>query len=95
MDDKFHKVDCDYGDTAAGTRSSNWQGSPLYPQQFNSMMLSGLYSKPLGWYSDNESARNLFMGLFSYLGKAEYTNMIKLCNDIGLVMKIIEDKHNE
>ena len=95
MDDKFHKVDCDFGDVGGGQHSSNWQGSPLYPGTFNSMMLSGLHTRPLGWYSDNSAARNMFMGLFSYLGRAEYTNMIKLSKDIGLTMKLIANKNNK
>jgi tRNA nucleotidyltransferase/poly(A) polymerase len=93
--DKFNKVDCDYGDTGQGQHSSNWQGSPLYPGTFNSMMLSGIHSKPLGWYADNDSARNMFFGLFSYLGRQENINLVKLSKDVGLALKIIASKNNK
>jgi hypothetical protein len=95
MDDKFHKVDCDYGDNAQGMKSPDWQGSPLYPQTFQGIGLNGLYGYPLGWYGDNSASRNLFFGLFSYLGSERYTNMIKLCKDTGLVMKTIVKDGNK
>lgn len=71
---KFNKVDCDFGDNAQGIGSPNIQPSPLYPGTFNSLMLSGIHSGPsYGWYSDNDSSRNMFFGLYSYVD-AQNTN---------------------
>jgi hypothetical protein len=87
LDDKFNKVDCDFGDNAAGTTSGTLEGSPLYPQLMHGISLDGLYGHPLGWYGDNTSARNLFFGLFSYLGSDESTNNLIKSGDIGLAFK--------
>jgi len=74
------KVDCDFGDTGQGQKSVNWQGSPLYPQTFAGIGLDGLYGYPLGFYADNNESRNLFFGLFSYLGSDQTKELIKLAN---------------
>ena len=75
------KVDCDFGDTGQGQKSVNWQGSPLYPQTFSGIGLDGLYGYPLGFYADNNESRNLFFGLFSYLGSDQTKELIKLANE--------------
>lgn len=65
-------VNCNWGDHAAGAGLSNaFNGSPLYPQTFSGQGLDGLYAFPLGFYSDNNSSRNLFHGLFSLVGSEE------------------------
>lgn len=87
LDDKFQKVDCDFGDNGQGQHSPNLQGSPLYPSTFQSIGLNGLYGHPLGWYGDNLAARNLFFGLFSYLGGEEYKELIKISNNIDFIIK--------
>jgi hypothetical protein len=93
LDDKFGKVDCDFGDTGQGKHSINLQGSPFYPQPFQSIGLNGIYSKPLGWYGDPSEARNLFFGLLSYVGRADNDELVKIAQDIGLVLKALNDKH--
>jgi hypothetical protein len=74
-------VDCDFGDTGQGQKSPSFQGSPLYPQTFSGIGLSGLYAHPLGYYADNNNSRNLFFGLFSLLGHANVEDMIKLADE--------------
>lgn len=74
------KVDCDFGDTAAGKKSVPFRGSPLYPQTFHGIGLDGLYGFPLGFYADNNESRNLFFGLFSLLGHATIDDLVKLAD---------------
>lgn len=63
-----NKVDCDYMDNGQGINSVDFRGSPLYPSTFHGLMLDGLYGFPLGYYVDNDTSRNLFLGLFSLQG---------------------------
>lgn len=73
------KVDCNYGDTGEGKKSLPFAGSPLYPSNFVGIGLDGISSYPLGYYSDaNNESRNLFFGLFSYLGRQVFKNLIKM-----------------
>jgi len=74
------KVDCNFGDTAAGKKTPAFVGSPLYPQTFSGIGLDGLYGYPLGYYADNNESRNLFFGLFSFLGFATKEELIKLAD---------------
>ena len=75
------KVDCDFGDTAAGKKSVPFRGSPLYPKTFHGIGLDGLYGYPLGFYADNNESRNLFFGLFSLLGSSTTEDLIKLADE--------------
>ncbi|MFA5024018.1 MAG: hypothetical protein WC523_03640 [Patescibacteria group bacterium] len=75
------KVDCNFGDTAAGKKTPAFTGSPLYPQTFSGIGLDGLYGYPLGFYADNNESRNLFFGLFSFLGFATPEELIKLAEE--------------
>ena len=77
----YDKVDCDFGDTGQGLHSVPFVGSPLYPQSFSGGNLDGLHSFPLGYYSDNDSSRNLFLGLFSLLGYTSREELIKLADN--------------
>lgn len=76
----YSKVDCSFGDTAAGKKSIPFTGSPLYPQTFHGIGLDGLYGFPLGFYADNNESRNLFFGLFSLLGHATTEELVKLAD---------------
>lgn len=76
--EEHEKVDCDFGDTAAGQRTPALKGSPLYPQTFHGIGLDALYGYPLGYYVDNNESRNLFFGLFSLLGYTTIEELIKL-----------------
>jgi len=76
-----NKVECNFGDAAEGFSSTNFRGSPLYPQTFFGIGLDGLYGYPLGYYADNNESRNLFLGLFSLQGSLTYEQIIKLADD--------------
>ena len=104
------KVDCNFGDTAAGKKTPAFTGSPLYPNTFSGVGLDSLYGFPLSLYSDNNEARNMFFGLFSFLGFAAPEELIKLadkydkCNEKdkaeivdGLLnkMKQLKDEYGE
>lgn len=75
---KDDKVNCDYGDTAEGVRNYDVQGSPIYPSTFSGLSMTGMYGYPLSLYSDNSSARNLFYGLFSFLGSYSPREIVKI-----------------
>lgn len=92
LDDKFGKVDCDFGDTGAGQHDPSINGSPLYPQTFSGVGLNGLYGYPLSWYGDNSASRNMFYGLFSFVGSKKGINLLKLGIDIGRLMKIFSSE---
>ena len=74
------KVDCDFGDTGQGQPHVPYRGSPLYPNTFSGIGLDGLYGYPLGFYADNNESRNLFFGLFSFLGSEKPKELIKLAD---------------
>lgn len=78
------KVDCSYGDTAAGVQQSgSLLGSPMYAKHFTGVGLDGLYSIPLAYYSDGNISRNLFMSLYSYTSdKIDIFNLLKTANDL-------------
>ena len=79
--ENYDKVDCDFQDTGEGQKSVQYQGSPIYPRTFSGMGLDGLHGYPLGLYSDQYGmARNLFFGLFSFLGSDNHEKLIKLAN---------------
>jgi len=78
---EHNKVDCDFGDTGEGQSGAPFVGSPLYPQTFMGIGLDGLYGYPLGFYADNNESRNLFFGLFSFLGYKTTDEIIKLANE--------------
>ena len=78
--EEHKKVDCDFGDTGQGQPHVPYRGSPLYPQTFSGIGLDGLYGYPLGFYADNNESRNLFFGLFSFLGSVEKEGLIKMAN---------------
>jgi len=77
---EYGKVDCDFGDTGQGQKSVPYSGSPLYPQTFSGIGLDGLYGYPLGYYADNNESRNLFFGLFSFLGSEKPKELIKIAD---------------
>lgn len=65
-------VDCNYGDMAQGQRSGEAPvGAPFYSSTFPGVGVSGLYSYPIGYYSDYDISRNLFYGVMSLHGKRD------------------------
>ena len=69
-----NKVNCDFNDTGAGIKMPTIDGSPLYPKIFT----DELYNNQQGYYGDNDTARNLFLGLYSLLGEKTINGLIKL-----------------
>lgn len=62
-------VDCSYSDTAAGEEGgAALIGSPSYGNQFN-----GMFSAPIGYFSEFNGMRNSFYGIYSIQGSAEET----------------------
>lgn len=99
-----NSVNCDQGDTAAGMHSPVFNGSPMYSQTWSSCGLDGLKSFPLGFYSDNQSSRNLFQGLFSLVGNKiidiikysiENNNVANIINKIGMGEELINEEIEE
>lgn len=82
---KQNKVDCSYGDTAAGIRESGaLLGSPFYSQHFSGISLDGLYSFPLGFFSDYNLGRSTFYGIYSLQGSFDN-------EDIDILKKVAEE----
>lgn len=104
---QWAKVDCDFGDTAEGEDSVPLSGSPLYPRTFSGLGYEALSSTPLGFYTDQYPARNMFYGLFSFLGSQKVDQIVKLANaydecghgedadKIDKLLKDIEDIRDE
>jgi hypothetical protein len=82
--EKQEKVDCDFGDNAAGMRSIPFRGSPMYSRTTVGVgMDDGMYGYPLGYYSNNNESRNLFFGLFSMLGAEKPADITKISSRVG------------
>lgn len=75
------KVDCDFGDNGQGFHSTDFRGSPLYPQTFHGLQLDGLYGYPLGYYSDNDIMRNLPLGLWSLVSSKNIEQLVKIAEN--------------
>ena len=77
-------VDCSWGDTAAGLgKGPDLQGQPAYSQMYSGIGMQGINSFPLGFLSDMNISRNLYMGLYSLQGSpARKIELLKLANDL-------------
>lgn len=74
---KQDKIDCSYGDTAAGVRESGaLLGSPFYAQHFSGISLDNLMGFPISSYGDFNTSRNAFYGMYSLSGEDDISNMI-------------------
>lgn len=59
-------VECNWDTEAAGdTQHATLRGSPLYYKHFSGVGLDGLYSYPLGYYTDNSIDRGMYYGMYS------------------------------
>jgi hypothetical protein len=76
----FDKVNCNFGDTAEGQKTIPIAGSGLYPTTFSGIGADTLQAFPLGYYTDHLPSRNLFYGLFSFLGSQEVDQIIKIAD---------------
>ena len=62
-------VNCDFGDTAAGTKDIALPASPIYPTYFNSLWPTGLLGYPVNFYYDNWESRQIFSGIYTIYSK--------------------------
>ncbi len=61
-------VECNYNDTAPGEGSAQaLQAAPFYSKVFNGS-INGLYTYPVGYYTDYNMSRNLYYGTYSLQG---------------------------
>lgn len=59
-------VDCNWGTETAGEGGGTaLEGSPWYYKNFSGVGIDGLYSYPLGYFSDNSIDRGMYYGMFS------------------------------
>lgn len=66
-------VECNWSSNAQGVgESGTISGSPFFWRMFSGTGLDGLYSYPLGYYSDNSLDRGLYYGPFSIESLAEH-----------------------
>lgn len=87
-------VDCNWGDTAAGTpNSAALLGSPFYSRIFSGVGLDGLYSYPIGWYADYNISRNLFYGIYSLQGGFNTSDVLIKIADSVLLNSCLEKAH--
>jgi len=97
--DEFGKVDCNWGGVGMGMKSAPYAGSPLYVQTFSGVGADGLHGFPLGWLSDNAESRNMFFGLFSFLGEDSSKELIKLAekgsNIVEDMLETLESSEND
>lgn len=66
-------VECSWGDNAHETGGGALKGSPFFWRMFSGTGLDGLYTYPLGYYTDNSIDRGLYYGPFSIESIAEDT----------------------
>jgi hypothetical protein len=75
-------VECSYGDTAPGSKETKaLQGSPFYSQMFAGIGLDGVFSYPLGYYSEMNTGRNAYYGLYS-MNDFRDIKLRKLANEV-------------
>lgn len=58
-------VECNWGEEDAGDQEAALVGSPNYSKQFSGIGLDGLYTIPLGYYTDNSIDRGFYYGQYS------------------------------
>jgi hypothetical protein len=62
-------VECNWNTEVAGeSGGGSLVGSPYYYRHFSGIGTDGLYSYPLGYYSDNSIDRGMYMGMYSIEG---------------------------
>lgn len=59
-------VECNWESNAPGAQSGgSLMGSPFFYKHFSGTGLDGLYSYPMGYYTDNSIDRGLYYGMYS------------------------------
>jgi len=63
-------VECSFDESYSGAPEigTALTGSPFYYKHFSGVGMDGLYSYPLGYYSDNSIDRAIYMGMYSLEG---------------------------
>ena len=77
-------VECNWDSNAAGSspQKGSIVGSPFYYKHFNGIGLDGLYSYPLGYYTDNSIDRGAYYGMYSLENIGEsHDEIIKEADD--------------
>lgn len=73
--EKYDGVECNYDDTTPGEGPGQaLTAAPFYSKIFSGM-INGLYTYPIGYYSDYNVSRNLYYGVYSLMGSL--INIIK------------------
>lgn len=71
-------VECNYNDSAPGEGAAQaLQAAPFYSKIFNGS-INGLFTYPIGYYTDYNISRNLYYGTYSLMG-----SLINKMNKIG------------
>jgi hypothetical protein len=67
-------VECNWGSNAQGIGDTgSLKGSPFFWRMFSGTGLDGLYTYPLGYYTDNSLDRGMYYGPFSIESLAKDT----------------------
>lgn len=69
--DKPKFVDCDYGDTAAGTSKTPFLGSPYYTQTFEGLGMGGSITYPITTDTDGQEYHNIYYGISGFAARAQ------------------------
>ena|SRR5271157_177548 len=78
--EKMNTVECNFDDSAPGQGSGQaLLTAPFYSKMFNAGV--GLYSYPIGYYSDYNISKNTYFGTYSLQGKI----IIDLISKIGRI----------
>jgi len=71
-------VECNWDSIVAGSHQKGaLRGSPFYPKFFSGIGIDGLFSYPLGYYSDDSQSRHRYYGLFGLEGSEDNEGLIK------------------
>jgi hypothetical protein len=75
--EEHNAVECNYEDTAPGQGPAQaLMAAPFYSKIFSGV-LNGLYTYPVGYYSDYNVSRNLYFGTYSLQG-AERRDLLRM-----------------
>lgn len=82
-------VECNWDSVAAGVHEKgSLRGSAYYPRFFSGIGVDGLFSYPLGYYSDSGKSRHRYYGLFGLEGSDDRDELTKISEeDVNKVKK--------
>jgi hypothetical protein len=79
--DSVKAVECNFNDSAPGGGQDSAQGMPSYSKLFEQPGMLGLFSYPMGYYSDFNTSMNSYYGIYSLQGDISINNLIKLAEN--------------